>query len=252
MAGKDDLILEILKNSILKKITSEAQTKDIHKINQTRDVKTQEEKVPSEFNIEIFTNNFTLSFISDYIDSQDFKTKEQIAIKTPFTIEIMPIFKPEMTVRLKSTKSGIHSIFETTIKSVDLNKRIISVHYTEEAKAIHSLKGFSIVTKLPIPINLYIPSFESSYEILQGIILEMSRLRMIVFSEKYIPENQCLSVNFNLPDGNTISSPLVIAQKRKERFMFDIEFVAIDEKERTKITQYMYKRQIELVKGREE
>ena len=76
----------------------------------------------------------------------------------------------------------------------------------------------------------------------------MSRVRMIAFSEENVPENRCLSVNFNLPNGQVISSPLVIAQKRKERFMFDIEFVAIDEKERTKLIQYMYKRQIELSK----
>ena len=248
VAGKDDLILKILKLAILQKITFEAQTRNIQEINQTRSIKIQKEEVPSEFNVEILTDNFIISFNSVYIDSQDFDTKEQIAIKAPFMIEKMPPFQLGMTVRLQSTKPGIHSIFETEIKAVDLNKKIISVHYTEDAKSIHSQKNFSIVPKIPIPISLISPSFDSSYEIIQGKILEMSRIRMIVFSEENIPENQCLSVNFNLPNGQAISSPLCIAQKRKEKFMFDIEFVAIDEKERTKLIQYMYKRQIALVK----
>ena len=72
---------------------------------------------------------------------------------------------------------------------------------------------------------------------------------MIVFSEENIPLNQCLALKFNLADGQEISSPLVIAQKVKKKFMFDIEFKVIDEKESSIITQYMYKRQIELAKA---
>jgi len=72
---------------------------------------------------------------------------------------------------------------------------------------------------------------------------------MIVFSEENIPLNQCMAIKFRLDDGQEISSPLVIAQKGKQKFMFDIEFRIIDEKENLTITQYMYKRQIELVKG---
>jgi len=75
---------------------------------------------------------------------------------------------------------------------------------------------------------------------------------MIVFAEERIPENTCLAANFELSEGNVISSPLVIAQRRKERYMYDVEFIIIDEKERSRMIQYMYRRQIELAKGIEE
>jgi c-di-GMP-binding flagellar brake protein YcgR len=71
---------------------------------------------------------------------------------------------------------------------------------------------------------------------------------MIVLSEESIPDNECLAVVFTLPDGQEISSLLVIAYKRRERFMYSFEFTLIDEKERAKIIQYMFKRQIELAR----
>ena len=92
------------------------------------------------------------------------------------------------------------------------------------------------------------PSFEHTGEVVTGKILEMSRVRLVVFAEDQIPENECLGIYFVLPDSTNISSPLVIAQKRKDRFMYDIEFVVIDEKDRSKMIQYMYKRQIEMAK----
>ena len=82
----------------------------------------------------------------------------------------------------------------------------------------------------------------------KGKILELSRIGMVVFSEEAIPQNQCMAINFSLSDGREISSPLVIARKGKEKFMFDVEFITIDENERTNIIQYMYRRQIELVR----
>jgi len=75
---------------------------------------------------------------------------------------------------------------------------------------------------------------------------------MVIFSEDNIPFDQCLAVKFNLQEDQEISSPLVIAQKGRQRYMYYIEFMVIDGKESSKITQYMYKRQIELAKGEKE
>ena len=152
-----------------------------------------------------------------------------------------------MKIHLMGTKAGTQSIFETEILSVDRARGMFFVHYTEDAKALHSQRNFSIVPKFPIPINIIAPSFESSYETMQVKILEMSRIKLIVFSEEDIPENFCLSVNFSLPNGQMITSPLCIARKRQEKFMYDIDLVEIDEKERSKIILYMYKCQIEMI-----
>jgi len=154
-----------------------------------------------------------------------------------------------MKLQLSGTQTDAFSSYETEIKSVDRENGIIFVHYTEDAKVIHSQKNFSVAPSSPIYINLLNPSFSYSGEIMKGKILELSRLKMIVFTEDYIPENECLSVNFTLPTGHEISSPFVVAKNRREKFMYDIEFIVIDEKESSIITQYMYRRQIEIVKG---
>ncbi len=73
---------------------------------------------------------------------------------------------------------------------------------------------------------------------------------MVVFSEENIPLDRCMAVSFNLGDYHAISSPLVIAQKGRQKYMYDIEFKVMDGKESSKIIQYMYKRQIELAKGK--
>ncbi len=139
-------------------------------------------------------------------------------------------------------------MYETKIERFDKIKKMIFVHYDKDAMAMHIQKNFSVVPKLPISIEFTAPSFEHTGEVVTGKILEMSRVRLVVFAEDQIPENECLGIYFVLPDSTKISSPLVIAQKRKDRFMYDVEFVVIDEKDRSKMIQYMYKRQIEMAK----
>ncbi|MBT4484016.1 MAG: hypothetical protein HOC71_10115 [Candidatus Latescibacteria bacterium] len=155
---------------------------------------------------------------------------------------------PGISVRLKNSQLERYSEFDTQIIYVDEKRGMISVHYTEDAKILHSKKYFSVAPLQPVPINLMVPSIQSSDELFNGKILELNSVRMMVFSEENIPINKCLAVNFTLPDGDLISTPLVIIQKSKEKLIFGIEFVMIDEKERAKIIQYMYKRQIEMVK----
>jgi len=126
---------------------------------------------------------------------------------------------------------------------------MILVHYNEDAIAIHSQKNFSVAPDLPISVSFIVPTFQNANQIYHAKILEISRIRMIVFSEENIPENQCMALRFNINEGLEVSSPLVIAQRGKQKFMFSIEFKVMDEKESTAIIQYIYKRQIELAKG---
>ena len=247
--GKEEKILEIIRHSILRTIMSDAHSNDIQDINKSRNIEAEETEFPSDFFVELLTDNLTIRYKSILIDSKDFKKNEQIAIQAPFFKGEMLQVQPGMKLQLKNAQTGIHSIFETEIIDVDEENRMIFVHYTEEAKVSHSQKNYSVALKLPISVKFVVPNFQHAGEIYKAKILELSRLRMIVFSEEVLPLNQCMAIKFNLPDGQEISSPLVIARKGKQMFMFDIEFKVIDEKESSMITQYMYKRQIELAKG---
>ncbi len=247
--GKGEEILNILGQSIARKIISEAQTNDIQEINRTRNIKSEELEIPSEFSVEIHDKNIDISYKSNHTDTQNFKKKEQIAIQAPVISDTIIPVKPGMQLHLVNPKIGAQSKFDTKIDAVNMEKGMIFVHYSEDAKVLHSQKNFSVALKLPISVSFIVPTFQHAGEIFKAKILELSRLRMIVFSEENIPLNQCMAIKFHLPDVQEISSPLVIAQKGKQKFMYDIEFKVIDEKESSTITQYMYKRQIELVKG---
>ena len=133
---------------------------------------------------------------------------------------------------------------------MDLKNGLVYVDYDNDAIALHSKKNFSVAPKLPIPITFIIPTLKQGGEIFQGKILEISRVRMIVFSEENIPVDQCMAVSFKLSETQEISSPLVIAQHGLQKYMYNIEIKVIDGKESTKITQYMYKRQIELAEAK--
>ena len=150
-----------------------------------------------------------------------------------------------MKVVLRNTNVGKRSKFETRILQVDDDTGMILVQYSEEAKNLHTQKHFSITPKRPVPVRLMNPSVSSAGTVINGAIFELSRLGMVVFSEDAIPVNQCLSAIFTLPGGGDVSTPLAIARQADGDFMYDVEFVVIDEKERTEIVQYMYKRQIE-------
>ncbi len=245
--GKGEELFEILGRSILKKVVSEAGTNDIQKINISHNIKRDKHKIPSEFNVELLTDDVTIIYKSTNTESQNFEKNQQIAITSPTVNgKIVPL-ESNMKVHLKNTEAGMHTVFESHIEAVDVTKGMIVVHYTEEAKVLHSQKNFSVDPKTPIPVRLIVPTLYSG-EMFKGKILELSRIGMMVFSEEAIPQNQCMAFNFSLPEGREISSPLVIARKGKEKFMFDVEFITIDENERMNIIQYMYRRQIELVK----
>ncbi len=247
LIGKREELLEILGRSILKNVLSEAGTIDIQKINKSRNIEVENHKIPSEFNVELLTDDVTIIYKSTNTDSQNFEKNQQIAITSPIVNgKIVPLM-PNIKVHLKNTEHGMHTVFESRIDAVDEKRGMIVVHYTEDAKALHSQKNFSVAPKIPIPVSLIVPTLYSG-EMFKGKILELSRKGMMVFSEEAIPQNQCMALNFSLPDGREISSPLVIARKGKERFMFDVEFITIDENERTNIIQYMYRRQIALVR----
>jgi len=228
---------------------SEAQTNDIQEINRTRNIKSEELEIPSEFSVEVLDENIDIFYKSNHTDTRNFKKNEQIAIQAPSLSKTLLPVKPGMSLSLVNPKIGAQSKFDTKIDTVDMERGMIFVHYNKDATILHSQKNFSIAPKLPIPVNFIVPTFQHAGEIFKAKILELSRLRMIVFSEENIPLNQCMAIKFHLADGQEISSPLVIAQKGKQKFMFDIEFKVIDEKESSMITQYMYKRQIELVRG---
>jgi len=249
LLGKGEEILEILSRSIARKVISEARTNDIQEINQTRNIKAEEFEIPSEFSVEIFDENIDIFYKSNHTDTRNFEKNEQIAIQAPVISNTIIPVKPGMPLHLINPQMGSHSKFDTKIDAVNMERGLIFVHYSEDAKVLHSQKNFSVAPKLPISVSFIVPTFQHAGEIFKAKILELSRIRMIVFSEENIPLNQCMAIKFRLDDGQEISSPLVIAQKGKQKFMFDIEFRIIDEKENSTITQYMYKRQIELVKG---
>jgi len=247
--GRGEKILEVMRSVISHRIVNDAQTNDIQEINKNRNIKAEENDIPSEFNVELYEDNFVLKYKSVRTVRKYFEINKQIGIQPPVLYGNRIPLRPGMKLLLSGTQSGAFSTYETEIKGVDEENGIVFVHYSEDAKVILSQKNFSIAPSLPLPVSLINPSFGNIGAIMNGKILELSRVRMVVFTEEYIPENECLAANFDLPDGQEISSPLVIAKKRRDRFMYDIEFVMIDENEKSKIIQYMYRRQIELAKS---
>jgi c-di-GMP-binding flagellar brake protein YcgR len=171
-----------------------------------------------------------------------------IGIDAPLYNERQFIIKPGTIVRLKVAKPGMNITYDTEILFSDQAKKMIFVHYDEEATAMHLQKNFFVAPALPIPVRIIAPYFERTEAPLYGKILELSRVRATVFSEDKIPEDECLAVTFTLPDESEISSPIVVAVKKIEKFMYDLEFIVIDEKEKSKMIQYMFKRQIEMSK----
>ncbi|MCE5252495.1 response regulator [bacterium] len=247
--GRGEKILEIMRSVISHRIVSEAQTNDTQEINRNRNIKAEEYDIPSEFNVELYEDNLVLKYKSTRTIRKFFKTNEQIGIQLPALYGRNIRLRPGMKLQLSGTQSGAFSTYETETKGMDEDNGFVFVHYSEDAKVILSQKNFSIAPSLPIQVTMINPSFGNTDAVKNGKILELSRVRMVVFSEEHIPENECMGANFALPDGHEISSPLVIAKKRRERYMYGIEFVMIDEKEKSRIIQYMYKRQIELAKS---
>ena len=207
-----------------------------------------EHEIPTEFFVKVYDNNIKISYRSNRTFLNDFAEKKQMGIEIPAYRAKYFELQLGTSVRLKVAKLGANLVYETKIERYDKIKKMIFVHYDKDAMAMHIQKNFSVAPKLPISIKFTAPSFEQTGEVATGKILEMRRVRLVVFAEDQIQENECLGIYFVLPDSTEITSPLVISQKRKDRFMYDVEFVVIDEKDRSKIIQYMYKRQIEMAK----
>jgi len=247
--GKGEKILKILAKLITRRIIDEARTNDINKINKARDIKTDAYKIPSKLLVGIVSNNLSISYQSNKTDARNFEQSKQIAVQAPVMGKTLLPVMTGMSLSLVNPQIGASSKYSTKIEAVDKKSGTIIVRYDKDAISLHSKKNFSVAPKMPIPVSLIVPTLKNAGETYKAKILEISRVRMVVFSEDNIPLDQCMAVKFNLPDGQEISSPLVIAQKGRQRYMYDIEFKVIDGKESSRITQYMYRRQIELAKG---
>ncbi|MBT4484620.1 MAG: response regulator [Candidatus Latescibacteria bacterium] len=248
--GKGEEILQILTKAITLRIVNEAQTNDINKINKARDIKADTYKIPSKFLVEVVGNDISLSYVSKKTDSLNFEKSKQIAIQAPVMGDTVLPVMIGMPLSLANPQVGQHSKYTTKISNMDLENGMIYVDYDNDAIVLHSKTNFSVAPKLPIPAKFIVPTLKQGGEIFKAKILELSRVRMIVFSEENIPIDQCMAVSFKLSDTQEISSPLVIAQHGRQKYMYTIEFKVIDGKESTRITQYMYTRQIELAKGK--
>ncbi len=248
--GKGDEVLKVLTKSMVRRIISEANTTDINEINKARDIKVGDYKIPSKFLVEINDKDLSISYQSNNTDSKNVDKTNQIEIDAPVIGKTRLPLMVGMSLSLANPQTGSYSKFKTQIEDIDIKNGKLKVRYDSEAISLLSKKNFSVAPKIPIPVSLIVPTLKGAGEIFNAKILEISRVRMVVFSEENIPLEQCMAVSFTLDDYGEISSPLVIAQKGRQRFMYDIEFKVVDGKESTKIIQYMYKRQIELVKGK--
>ncbi len=208
-----------------------------------------DEHIPSDFLVELTDGTLLLQYTASLIEAAQFKTKHEIGISAPSVGNSMVPVQQGMALSMRNTTPGSVMLFETVITAVDSKNGVIFVQYTDEAKILHSQKNFSVAPRYPIILHITCPSFNYTGGVIEAKILELSRARIVVFSDAPIPEKECLSISFQLPGEFEISSPLVVARKRKDRFMYDIEFAVIDEHEQTKLVQFMYKRQIELAKG---
>ncbi len=248
--GKGEEILQVLTKAITQRIINEAETNDIDKINKARDIKAVTYKIPFKFLVEVVDNDINISYVSKKTDTSNFEKSKQIAIQAPVMGDTVLPVMIGMPLSLANPQIGQHSKYTTKITNTDLKNGMIYVDYDNDAMTLHSKNNFSVAPKLPIPIKFIVPTLKQGGEIFNARILELSRVRLIVFSEENIPIDQCMAVSFKLSDTEEISSPLVIAEHGLQRYMYNIDFKVIDGKESSRITQYMYKRQIELAESK--
>ncbi len=252
MLGKGEEILKALSSVVSKKVIAEAQTRDIKNINKARNIIAEAYKIPSEFIVEILIDNTTITYTSKKSDSRKFRTEEIIGIQAPVIFNQKIQLVPETVVNLANPLVGLSTKYHTSIHEIDVENDILYVKYGEDAVSLHSQKNFSVALKVPLPITLAVPTIQHAGQRFKAQILELSRTRMIIFSEEPISVKKCMAVRFELPEGDVISSPLVFAQRGNQKFMYGIEFRLVDEKDSSLITQFMYKRQIELARGLDE
>lgn len=248
LISRGDEICEGLRRTVSRKVFLEAQTDDISEMNKKRNINVEVQPVPKEFDVDLLGEELSVSYKSILVDDSHYSLKERIAIQAPsMSGQMLPV-GAGMKLILKNKQVGRQSVFNSEVLDVDYEAESIIVRYTELAKNIHTRNYFSLDPKTPIPIKLINPSLKSEGKIFKGIILELSRVGMIVFSEENLPVKKCLAVHFRLPGGSEINTPLVMVEKSEKNSIHDVDFVVIDEKERSEIIQYMYKRQIELSK----
>ncbi len=246
--GKGDDIARIIKIVILKSIKKEIDTFEQDDLNKKRNLKIEEEEIPSVFNVELFGPNFSLKYRNNHIYTELHKSKGLLGIQAPTLYKKTFPFKPGLEVIISSIQPIAYSSYSTKIHSVNHDNNIIYIHYSDDANILTSSKNFSVSPKVPLNTKIINPKIGFEGDVILGKIIDICRIRMSVFVELDIPENECLAVSFNLPNGDEVSSPIVIAKRRDGRFTYDFEFKVIDESERSKLIQYMYKRQIEMAK----
>jgi CheY-like chemotaxis protein len=244
--GKGEKIFEVIRRSTPRKSRIGISIDDTIQTDMIPVLQENVFRIPYRFYVEIFSDELSLSYTSHMTDTKSFEKEGIIHIKAPKIGDSMIPVHPGMRLTLINPKIGLHSKFDSKIVGIDNESGMIAVQYNKDAMVLHSIKNFKVSPHAPIHVSFTVPTLQNADIIYHGKILEISRLILDVFSEELLPVNQCLAVNFFLPDGTEISSPLAVAQKSQMKFMYDVEFKVMDEKENSAITKYMYKRQIEL------
>lgn len=243
--GESDKVLQILREKISSKVFSDAETDNIDDLNSSRDLQPEDNPTPKEFDVEIKSKTITILYKSSLVGDKDLQELEQIAIRPPRINAKNISLSPNTPLLLRSIHKGSRSVFKSKVKNYDEKNGIMDVHYTQEAKIIHSEKTFSVKMPSSIPVKFIDPTASSSEDNYEGSITEISRVDMKVYALDDLPVKKCLAVRFALPDGADISTPFVIVQPGEKDFLYDVDFVLIDEKERSSIIQFMYQCQIE-------
>jgi c-di-GMP-binding flagellar brake protein YcgR len=237
--------LQTITNVMSRAVIKEADTSDVKEVNAKREMTPEEKPTPREFDVEIKAPEVTLVYRSKLISDRNLESGEQVTIKAP-DIEGNYIACPvETPVILAVSEVGSRSRFESRILEFDAEKKGMVVHYTEEAKLLHSEKTFSVKVKDPLHVSLLDPKPSGDNNTAKASVVELSRLGMYIYSVDPVPVDTCLALRFRMLDEALLSSALVVVHRTEDDFRYNVEFAAIDEKERSKIIQYMYQCQIE-------
>ncbi len=251
LLGKDDNIIQTLRKNISRKVFLDAQTDNVHKLNTTRNIEPEHVITPEEFDVEVKFKKLFLSYRSKLINDSELLESNKISIQFPKIKDTAIHLTEGLPIILKNNQIGSRSAYDTNIIASNTDTKEMIVKYTPEARIMHSEKSFSVSVRPPIEIKLFDPDFDNKEYKYSGSIIEISRLALKVSSFNEIPVNRCLTAKFELADDIVITTPFVIAKHGDSDFTYDVEFIVIDEKERSNIIKYMYQCQIEGKKGQE-
>ena len=243
--GGEDRIIRTLASVMSRKILRDAETENVLEINDKREMKPEEKPTLREFKVEIKSEKVTLLYPSSLVSDKEFDVKKSIEIKAPQVNGKLIIPGRDSRIILENTEVGKRSRYESEILGFDENRGTLSVRYTQEAILLHSDKTFSVKIRDSIAVTFLDPKVSGEGGLYSATVVELSRLGMHVYSVDSIPVDCCLACRFSLPDGSRIGSALAVARRTEDDFLYNVEFVVIDEKERTRVIQYMYQRQIE-------